>query len=184
MAFADALKDACAAIFGWDRDMLDGKNPQSRVWRTQVDPWWADKLGIPHFTPRFALQNIGTETLRAHFNDSLWIHNVHRRIENVWAKNPAAKIVITDGRFPNELDLVRSLGGQVLRVRRGAEPDWYETACAANHDGDKLAQSLMWVSEVHISEWAWIGHPVDATVENDGTLDDLFRQTDALVDRF
>lgn len=132
MAFADALKDTCAAMFCWDRVMLDGKNPQSREWRNQVDPWWAAKLSIPHFTPRWALQNIGTEILRRHFNDNLWIHNVNRRIERIREEDPQARIVLTDGRFPNELDMVRNLGGTIARVRRGAEPDWYATALRAN----------------------------------------------------
>ncbi|RYF04388.1 MAG: hypothetical protein EOO77_29745, partial [Oxalobacteraceae bacterium] len=134
MAFADALKDAVAAMFCWDRVMLDGKNPQSREWRTQVDHWWAKKLGIPNFTPRWALQNIGTETLRKFFRDDLWILNVERRIMNLREEHGEdVKIVLTDGRFPNELKMVHNLGGKVARVRRGPDPDWYAQAQLYNH---------------------------------------------------
>lgn len=133
IAFADALKDTCAAVFCWDREMLDGKNPQSREWRTQVDPWWANHLGIPHFTPRWALQNVGTEIMRRHLNDDLWILNVRRRIAKIREQyGPDTKIVLTDGRFPNELAMIRELGGSVVRIKRGPEPDWYEDALRAS----------------------------------------------------
>ena len=52
IAFADALKDALTAVFGWSRHLLEGDTVESRKWRETVDPWWAAKLSIPHFTPR------------------------------------------------------------------------------------------------------------------------------------
>ena len=33
MSFAESLKDATAAVFGWDREMLDGVTKSSRQWR-------------------------------------------------------------------------------------------------------------------------------------------------------
>lgn len=183
MAFADALKDTCAAIFCWDREMLDGKNPQSREWRNQVDPWWAKRLGIPDFTPRRAMQLIGTDTMRRYFHDDLWIMNVERRIEERRTSN--APIVITDGRFPNELKLVQQMGGKVLRVKRGAEPEWFETALQANTDEDPEIRNRAILSmgqrDVHRSEWAWIGYPMDRVIENDGTLDALFSKAEAFI---
>jgi hypothetical protein len=180
MAFADALKDTCAAIFGWDRVMLDGKNPQSREWRNQIDTWWAAKLDIPHFTPRWALQNVGTECLRKHFNNDLWIYNVERRVWNLQAEHGGqAKVVLTDTRFPNELKMVKSLGGRAFRVKRGPEPEWFDTAHAAN--SDTSCHEAMLKTGIHISEWAWIGFPVDATIENDSTLDALFTRTEEFL---
>ncbi|RYD66785.1 MAG: hypothetical protein EOP83_04185 [Verrucomicrobiaceae bacterium] len=183
MAFADALKDTCAAIFCWDRIMLDGKNPQSREWRDQIDTWWADHLDIPHFTPRWALQNVGTGVLRAHFNDALWILNVKRRIMAAREQHGEdVRIVLTDGRFPNELSMVRELGGTILRIKRGYEPIWYETAREANA-GDLSAINRMSIKPVHISEWAWVGYDFDRTLSNDGTVDYLFQQVDAVLRR-
>ena len=46
-SFASTLKDACSAIFGWERHMLEGDTKESREWREQVDPWWEEKLGRP-----------------------------------------------------------------------------------------------------------------------------------------
>ena len=43
-SFANTLKDAVSAVFGWDRDLLEGRTRHSREWREQVDAWWADRL--------------------------------------------------------------------------------------------------------------------------------------------
>lgn len=168
LAFADPLKDCLSNIFGWDRELLSGRTPESRVWREQVDPWWADKLGIPHFSPRFAMQNFGTEVMRKNFNDDIWIINTEKRILD--AKGP---VVITDGRFPNEIKMIRRLGGAVYRVRRGPDPVWMDIAMEANR-GDAHARSKMIdVHRVHLSEWAWVGEDLDGAIRNDGDIFDL-----------
>ena len=40
-SFARTLKDAASALFGWDRDMLNGTTNESRKGREQPDPYWA-----------------------------------------------------------------------------------------------------------------------------------------------
>ena len=55
-SFANSLKDAAADIFNWDRAMLEGDTSASRAWRETVDEWWNERLKIPEFTPRVALQ--------------------------------------------------------------------------------------------------------------------------------
>jgi hypothetical protein len=171
LAFADSLKDAISAIFCWDREMMEGETQASRVWRETVDPWWAAKLNVPDLTPRWVMQNLGTEVIRTHFNPDIWRCNVERRILDL---GEGAKIVITDGRFPNELDLARRYGSKIVRVRRGPDPDWYETAIRANetHDADLRAFLL---ARAHESEWAWIGYPINHLIENDAALDDVRR---------
>ena len=175
MAFADPLKDCLSTIFGWDRDMLSGRTPESRKWREEVDQWWASKLGIPHFSPRFAMQNIGTDVMRKIFHDEVWILNMEKRILS--SENP---VVITDGRFGNEVRLIRRLGGKVFRMKRGPDPVWMDLARDANQ-GDQLAiQRLNEVFRVHQSEWAWVGEELDGSIRNDGNLDDLYERVNAL----
>ena len=36
LSFADKLKDGVASVFGWDRQMLEGDNAESRKWREQL----------------------------------------------------------------------------------------------------------------------------------------------------
>ena len=72
-SFASTLKDAVASVFGWDRELLEGRTKQAREWREQIDPWWADRMHMPNLTPRLILQLWGTEVCRRGFHDDIWI---------------------------------------------------------------------------------------------------------------
>lgn len=173
MAFADPLKDCLAAVFSWDRELLAGRTLKSRTWREEIDPWWADKLGIPHFTPRFAMQHIGTDVMRNLFHDQIWILNLEKRI-----RESEGDIVVTDGRFANELKMLRRVGGSVYRVKRGPDPVWMDVAREAN-EGNVLAKTrLNEVFRVHQSEWAWVGEDLDGSIRNDGEVEDLISNAD------
>ena len=79
-SFANSLKDGVANIFGWDRQMLEGRTKQSREWREQVDPWWATRLGMKDLTPRWVLQYFGTEVVRSGFHDDMWIASLENKL--------------------------------------------------------------------------------------------------------
>jgi hypothetical protein len=171
MAFADSLKDTLCCIFGWQRTMIEGSTAESRKWRDEVDTWWASRLGIPHFTPRFAMTHIGTDIIRKHFNDSLWILSLKNKIESC-TKN----VVITDCRYPNEAAMIRELGGTLLYVSKGTEPDYYRySSITPGAQGYSEAQRIMETryKHIHSSEWAWNNILVDATIVNDGTITEL-----------
>lgn len=168
-SFANTLKDAVSAIFNWDRDLLEGRTTMARQWREQVDEWWAQRLGIPNLTPRYVLQQWGTEVVRKSFHDDTWIASLENKLRN--SKDDS---VITDCRFPNEINMIKGLGGKVLRVMRGTDPEWYDVASQANK-GDKEALDLMKnYYKVHISEWAWAGQKFDYTILNNGSIDELY----------
>ena len=42
-SFASTLKDAVSSVFGWDRELLEGRTKESRAWREQVDAWWSER---------------------------------------------------------------------------------------------------------------------------------------------
>ena len=177
-SFAATLKDAVAAVFGWDRELLEGRTTESRAWREQVDPWWANRLNMPNLTPRYVLQVWGTEVARKSFHDDTWIASLENKLSK--AHND---IVITDVRFPNEIAAVRNAGGIVIRVVRGPEPAWYEVAVAANNNPQPNASTVI-LNElrIHPSEWAWIGTKFDAVIDNNADgLDPLFAQVKDLV---
>lgn len=166
MAFGTALKDCCAAVFRWPRHLLEGDTKESREWRETVDPFWAERLGIPDFTPRKAMQRVGTDLFRNHFHTDTWITAVDKdRIGH----GKDAKIVFTDVRHPNEIRYIKERGGEVYRVRRGPDPDWSSTAVLANR-GDKIARAFLEEQGHHESEWYWIGVPVDGIIENDADI--------------
>lgn len=182
-SFAGPLKDAVAIVFGWDRELLEGETKESREWRDQPDEWWEARMDWKNhklnylgkrFTPRLALQLWGTDVLRVGFLDDIWIASLEYRLKD------SDRVVVTDCRFPNEIKTIRALGGKVIRVKRGPEPDWWQTAEAANSDtflhAPECARELDKLG-IHISEWAWIGQKFDATITNDGTLEQLEEQT-------
>lgn len=177
-SFATSLKDACAMIFDWPRHMLEGDTKESREWREIVDPWWSEKLNIPNFSPRLALQVIGTDALRNHFHEDIWFLTLQNRIR----KNPNQHVVISDVRFPNEIKFIQEQGGVLVKINRGPAPVWYETAILANR-GNSLAKEAMTrtYSSAHFSEWAWVGSDVNFELNNDSTLEDLTVQVSEMV---
>ena len=173
-SFAATLKDAVASVFGWDRDMLEGRTRSSREWREQPDEWWSARLGRI-ITPRWVLQYWGTEVCRVGFHDDIWIASLENKL-----RNSEDDVVISDCRFPNEIRAIRSAGGHVIRVVRGSEPAWYSVAEQANLGTDGAFQMLQSMG-VHASETAWIGTDFDRVLDNNGTLTDLYDQVTGLV---
>lgn len=171
-SFASPLKDAAASIFYWNRDSLEGVTPESRAWRERVDTWWSDRLGIPDFSPRLALQLLGTEVFRNHFHMDTWILSMEARLRE--EKN---NVVITDARFPNEINMIRRQGGVVVRVKRGDDPEWFGLA---ETNPDSMPQVY---PDVHASEYSWCSITPNYLITNDGTLEELQQTvTDLLED--
>ena len=180
-SFANTLKDAVAQVFGWDRTMLEGRTTSAREWREQVDPWWSNRLGMPHLTPRWVLQYWGTEVCRKGFNDDIWIAALEHKL-----LNSTDNIVISDCRFPNEIKSIKDAGGLVVRVIRGPEPEWYEDAVNANRGETgnfswATSRSKLEKLGIHASETAWVGTKFDAVMDNDGSIDDLYQQVQKLI---
>jgi hypothetical protein len=167
ISFASHLKDVTSVMFGWDRNLLEGDTDESREFREEMDPFWSEKLDRK-FTPRLALQLMGTEVGRNVFGENIWIHSLENKIKDV-----SKHYVVTDVRFQNEIDWIRKQKGILIEIRRGKLPLWYNVASEANN-GCQHSISIMKDVEVHESEWKWINKQnVDHVVRNDGTLEDL-----------
>ena len=179
-SFANTLKDAVSSVFGWDRELIEGRTRQAREWREQVDPWWAERLDMPTLTPRLVLQLWGTEVCRKSFHDDIWIASLENKL-----RTSKDDVVISDCRFPNEIKSIKDAGGIVVRVKRGPDPEWYSIASAVNagnkHIGWALAKSELAKYDIHASETAWAGTEFDAVLDNNGSLDHLYQQINQLV---
>ena len=184
-SFASTLKDSVAAVFGWDRTLLEGRTRQSREWREQVDPWWANRLNLPHLTPRWVLQQWGTEVVRKSFHDDTWIASLENKIRKI-----TDDVVISDCRFVNEIQAIRNQGGIVVRVTRGNVPPWYNWAVEYNNSAIMRRGEMMRTAEqeespikykIHLSEWAWAGTKFDHVFDNNGLLDELYTSINDLV---
>ena len=182
ISFAASLKDAVANVFGWDREMLEGTTKTSRVWREQRDEWWSERLG-KDITPRHVLQQWGTNVLREHFHDDIWIASVENKL-----RQSTDDVVITDCRFPNEVKAIKAVGGLTVRVMRGDQPEWYSAAEAYNRGPDgnsqwSISKTKLDRLNIHASEYSSVGLNYDHYIDNNGTIDDLSIKVSQLLNR-
>jgi hypothetical protein len=171
-----------SAVFGWDRVLLEGRTKEAREWREQVDTWWAERLNMPKLTPRWILQYWGTEVCRNSFHDDIWIASLENKM-----RKTSDNIVISDVRFPNEIKAIHNAGGIVVRVKRGADPEWYDAAVSVNQGPNgnatwSLSKAVLNQLKIHASETAWVGGEIDHTVWNNASIDELFDQIKNLVE--
>ena len=158
ISFADKLKDTVATLFEWDRDLLDGKTEQSRLWREQEDHFWSKELK-KKVTPRYVLQVFGTECMRDGFYDGIWVSMLKKKV----TENPDINWVIPDVRFENEVKVLKEIGGEVWWVKRGQLPMWF-----------RMYQDIgQKPKDVHASEWQWANAKFDKVFENDSTINAL-----------
>lgn len=183
MSFAGALKDAVAVIFDWDRELLEGSTKASREWREQVDPWWAIRLNIPYLTPRWVLQQWGTEVARKSFHNDIWVASIENRLRNI-----NDNVVITDCRFLNELEAIKRIGGLTVRTHRGEDPYWLPVAMRYNNTDDPtmkeiLGDLLINEYKIHASEYSSVGLKYDYHLNNNGTITELHKQIESIINR-
>lgn len=154
IAFADALKDACRCIFGFTEEQLYGGLKE------EVDEFWQT-------SPRIILQFVGTELFRDKMleimpwiNKNIWVEVVKKKMTDIWKTNPNAKFVITDVRFPNEMDMIKSFNGVTIRVNRPNVNNIVDP-----HPSEILIDTL----------------PVMFEIENIETLNELYSKVDNII---
>ena len=161
VSFADKLKDGVATVFSWDREMLEGTTDESRTWREQKDEFWSRETN-EHITPRLVLQMFGTDCMRNGFYNGIWVSIVKQQIIN----NPNKNFVIPDVRFPNEAKMIKEVNGEVWRICRGQDPQWF-----ISYVKDNIVPT-----DVHESEWQWAKLDFDCVIHNNDTIIDLKNQ--------
>ena len=161
VSFADKLKDGVATVFSWDREMLEGTTDESRTWREQKDEYWSRETN-EHITPRLVLQMFGTDCMRNGFYNGIWVSIVKQQIIN----NPNKNFVIPDVRFPNEAKMIKEVHGEVWRICRGPDPQWF-----ISYVKDNIVPT-----DVHESEWQWAKLDFDCVIHNNDTIIDLKNQ--------
>lgn len=147
--FAAPIKEAAKVIFNWTDDHVYGDL------KDVVDP----NYGI---APRLALQLIGTEfaqyllpnksiDFQMTVGKNLWAN----RFKNMYLSGKAYENwIIPDLRFPHEVDMIRELKGTIIKVdRKSVRPS------GVVHESESFINSL----------------EHDYLIENDGSLDDLYK---------
>lgn len=174
IAFADALRSEVAAAWRIDMRMLTDRHTKELALPALAigmcnDPLfihWAAYNGHSLTEPRSArwvLQRWGTD-YRRDADAGYWVTAVRRfinRQRGLSSEGPG--IVITDCRFVNEADMVRSLGGHILRMHRpdlpALPPD------TAQHASEREADAIGF----------------DAVIRNYGGLDSLAAEVERVV---
>lgn len=152
-SFARPLKEGVKRLFSLTDAQVYGEE------KNQIDNRW----GV---SPRYLLQQIGTELFRdkltnylpqIHPVPNLWIRNFQR-----WVQTHAKRVVVSDCRFMDECGALHDLGIKVYRVVRSG-------------------LSTQPSSSAHASESLQKHLPVDETILNDGTLDELYLTIDRIM---
>jgi energy-coupling factor transporter ATP-binding protein EcfA2 len=107
--------------------------------------------GIPgNPTGRYLLQTLGTDWGRENVDPDIWAYLASLRIAETLERG--VDVVIDDMRFPNEVEVVKRLGGVLIRIDR---PD------------------LVVHTDPHVSESHWVAFKPDLVLVNDGSPEDL-----------
>lgn len=114
-SFAEPLKEIVKVMFDFSDDDV-----YERECKEKQNDFWG-------FSPREALQKVGTEIMRntlpqvlpspQYATRSFWIAMCDRRLQKL--KEQGIQVVLIDDvRFPDEADFIQSVGGTVIRVCR------------------------------------------------------------------
>jgi len=155
-AFADPIKKACCEMFGIT--MKDFADDVKEV----VNEFWK-------YSPRQMAQLLGTEGGRILFDEDIWVKRAEVEWNNFISGNNELELntfgklplgmVITDVRFDNEAEWVRSMGGEVWHIER---------------EGTQKVNN-------HVSEAGVTAYAGDYVIANNGTIEELFAYVDQLL---
>jgi len=197
--FADKLKDIVCLLIGCTIKQLEDREfketPLSKEWNyyfakdllkiglysseeySKLPPvqktWFEEK----QLTPRILLQLLGTDCGRKIIHPNIWVNALfadyklldNRSWQDPGAENTYPKWIITDVRFPNEVDAIKERGGIVIRVNRPKIKVITDDLVI-----DIIHNSKNFGIEEHESETALDQYKdFDYVVTNDGTINDL-----------
>ena len=137
---------------------------------------------IEKLTPRELLQIIGTECIRDKVHPNAWVNALFADYKAKWVptgdsvaeedvslEKEYPNWIITDMRFPNELEAIKSRGGITIRVNRP-----YTTVVGGNGIPATFSQ-------FHPSETALDNAEFDYTIENNSSIEDLIHTVSLIL---
>lgn len=102
ISFAQPIREMLAVLGLSSADMSVGKEKPHPV--------------LGGNTPRFAMQTLGTQWGREMIDQRLWLNILAARV--CAAKDAGKLVVVDDVRFPNEVELIREIGGIIIHIER------------------------------------------------------------------
>ena len=120
-------------------------------------------------TLREVLQIVGTELLREGFNKNV---HVASTMANIKDKD---NVIITDMRFPNEMEAVKKKGGITIRVNRPCDicggSGYHKMSCPVSKSGE------------HYSEIALDSAEFDYVVDNNSDIQSLIEKVKIILEK-
>jgi hypothetical protein len=185
--FAGKLKQIASLLTGIPVEMFEDQEFK----KTNLSPEWDTELEyvIP-MTVREFLQRLGTEAMRDGLHTNVWVNALfadYKAGDPEWdAFYP--NWIITDMRFPNEMDAVKERKGITIRVVRYPKtveqsrgPENIETV---PFDPTNNKHMDLWkgdLSRLHASETALDDAKFDYEIINDGTIEDLVEKVKEIL---
>jgi hypothetical protein len=149
VALADPLREMVEAMDPWLVTPPWQHEPNIRLRQAlEIHGGW-EGIKATNYGPeaRRLLQRAGVAVRE--LDPDFWVRAAMAKVERILHDGGAA--VITDVRFPNEADAIEWAGGVIVRIERPGLP----------------------TDDTHVSETALAGHPVDFTVYNRGSAEEL-----------
>jgi hypothetical protein len=119
--------------------------------------WFSVCLPEDSYSPREVQKRLGSDLFRNHLDKNIWIGWMERELRKIQGDK---LVVLTDLRFPNEVQLVRRWKGRLLYLESSRAWQEAEEAGLLKHD-----------SEAH---YDLIRKEADLVYVNEGSLNDLF----------
>lgn len=116
-SFAGPLKEACRIIFCLNDEQIDGSLKET------LDERWG-------LSPRQMFQTFGTDLVRNQYSKlvpgtkleevgaAFWVYRFQVWYKQWKKENPDKILIITDIRFPDELKVVKEMGGTIIKINR------------------------------------------------------------------
>lgn len=149
------------------------------------------KVEILKMTPRLLLQIIGTECIRDKVHPNAWVNALFTDYRSngisekylasrgqLVLKNNYPNWIITDMRFPNELEAVKKRGGITIRVNRNFHLDLVNGIHV-----ETIRKGSLTEMEEHPSEKALDDAEFDYTIENNSSIEDLIHTVSLILKR-
>ena len=127
--FADTLKqNVCMQVFGLSYEQCYGTDDNKNE---LVDCFWPSDEKKPNkqMTAREVMQYVGTDVFRK-IKKTVWIDSTMSRI----LKDKPKMAIITDCRFPDEVNAVKNAGGYVIRLTRDLHNSSHSSETALDKD--------------------------------------------------
>lgn len=146
--FAEPLKKAAILLFKLSPEQITGDLKET------IDARY-------NKSPRQLLRWLGIHVFRNQFKDSFWLDYLKFSYEEIRTKNPNVLVVVSDVRFQDEIDMIKKLGGKIVKINRE----------------NRILNSNDIESDNRFIELTGF----DFYINNDSTLEDLYHNIETMV---